>query len=197
MHTVYNSHCSMALSSSLKLTSREAAAISSCSIISNCIHKKQALTYQRRLVILESLEPLVDGFGYGRASICEPNRSMLALTLRGLEHASAAQQLAGRPRAAILRTRAGRGGGQLRAYRARGGAHGGAEVGGPAAAIAAGSGGDARAGGSKARHVERKRRTASRRRVGLARIKRHVPRGVQRCLDKTSGACRSRKGRRR
>ena len=28
---------------------------------------------------------------------------------------------------------------------------------------------------------------------GLARIKQHVPGCVQRCLDKTSGACRSRK----
>ena len=93
------------------------------------------------------------------------------LTLWGLEHARATQKLACRARTAVGRTRARRGGREtaLDADRASGGgAHGGTEVGGPAAR----GGGHAGAGRGEARHVLvllkelRGRRTASRRRVG-------------------------------
>lgn len=60
-------HCSMALSSSLKLTSSEAAAISSCRGVSGDCSKNSTAgtTYQSSLVILEIFEPLVDGFSCG------------------------------------------------------------------------------------------------------------------------------------
>ena len=59
----FYSHCSMALSSSLKLTSREAAAISSWGAMSHRTESSERTTHQRHLVVLESLEPLVDSFG--------------------------------------------------------------------------------------------------------------------------------------
>ena len=119
------------------------------------------------------------------------------LTLWGLEHARAAQKLARGARAAIGGTWARRSGREaaLDADRASGGgAHGGAEVGGPAA----GGGGHAGAGRGEARHVLVLLKELSGEGLQvdveseLARIKQHVPGCVQRCLDKTSGACRSR-----
>ena len=82
----------------------------------------------------------------------------MRLTLRGLEHASAAQELARRACAAVGGAGAGRGGGQtLPTDGASGsGAHGGAEVGRPAAGVPARSGGHTGTGGSETRHVLKK-----------------------------------------
>ena len=123
------------------------------------------------------------------------------LTLWSLEHARAAQKLTCRACTAVSRTGARRRRREttLDTDRADGsGSHGGTEVGGPPGGVAARSRRNAGAGRGETRHVPVLLKGLSGEGLQVdvesevARTKPHDPGCVQRCLDKTSGACRSR-----
>lgn len=159
----------MALSSSLKLTSREAAAISSYvgvrlgATLEETEHSPASPHSSGKFRTTGRWPQLHPEVNERRNASSEE----LLLTLGGLEHACVAQELAGR----ASTIGAGRGGRKATLgtnLPGRGRTHGGTEVGRPAACAARRGGGDGWAGRGEAGHcvVEKELRTASRRRVG-------------------------------